>query len=434
MKYLLLIISLITVSASAQQRLSLEEAINVALKNSLDIQLAKNTVDQNTVLNNYGVAGGLPSVNGSLTDNEQVSSINQKFNVGDSATRTISTTNVAGNNLNAAVTGSIILYNGMRIVSTKKRLEQLQHQSEELLNSQVQNIIAGVMSKYFDVVRQQSYMKTIDQSIEASKERLNILEVRKSAGLANNADIFQAQIDLNTLNQSKESQFLVIDQAKTDLLTLLTLKPDSTLHVQDSIIIDRDIMLDSVITNLSTNPDIIAADQQIRINELIVKETAAQRYPTLGVNGGYSYSRSQSAAGQTILNTRYGPTVGISLTVPIYNGSALKRQQRAAEINVNNAELQKKALIRDYEANAVKTYQAYANSMKQYITEQRNYKLTQDLLNLVMERFRLKVATIIELRDAQQSFEQAGYRLVNLAYVAKASEIELKRLSRKLGN
>jgi len=432
MKYILFIISLISISASAQQRLSLEDAINVALKNSLDIQLAKNSVEQNTVLNNYGVAGGLPQVAGSLTDNEQVSSIKQKFNVGDSSTRSISTTNVAGNTLNAGVTGSIVLYNGMRIVSTKKRLEQLQHQSEQLLNSQVQNIIAAVMTKYFDVVRQQSYLKTIDRSIDASKERLNILEVRKSAGLANNADIFQAQIDLNTLNQSKESQFLVIDQAKTDLLTLLTLKPDSTLGVEDSIIIDNNILMDSVMTNLTTNPDIIAADQQIRINELIVKETAAQRYPTLSVNGGYSYSRTQSAAGQTILNTRYGPTVGVSLSIPIYNGSALKRQQQAAEINVNNAELQKKALIRDYEANAVKTYQAYANTLKQYLTEQRNYKLAQDLLDLVLERFRLKVATIIELRDAQQSFEQAGYRLVNLAYVAKASEIELKRLSRKL--
>jgi len=434
MKYILFIISLISISASAQQRLSLEDAINVALKNSLDIQLAKNSVEQNTVLNNYGVAGGLPQVAGSLTDNEQVSSIKQKFNVGDSSTRSISTTNVAGNTLNAGVTGSIVLYNGMRIVSTKKRLEQLQHQSEQLLNSQVQNIIAAVMTKYFDVVRQQSYLKTIDRSIDASKERLNILEVRKSAGLANNADIFQAQIDLNTLNQSKESQFLVIDQAKTDLLTLLTLKPDSTLGVEDSIIIDNNILMDSVMTNLTTNPDIIAADQQIRINELIVKETAAQRYPTLSVNGGYSYSRTQSAAGQTILNTKYGPTVGVSLSIPIYNGSALKRQQQAAEINVNNAELQKKALIRDYEANAVKTYQAYANTLKQYLTEQRNYKLAQDLLDLVLERFRLKVATIIELRDAQQSFEQAGYRLVNLAYVAKASEIELKRLSRKLTN
>jgi len=434
MKYILFIISLISISAGAQQRLTLDDAINVALKNSLDIQLAKNSVTQNTILNNYGVAGGLPQVAGTLTDNEQVSSIRQKFNVGDSTTRSISTTNVAGNNLNAGITGSIVLYNGMRIVSTKKRLEQLQHQSEQLLNSQVQNIIAAVMTKYFDVVRQQSYMKTIDRSIDASKERLNILEVRKSAGLANNADIFQAQIDLNTLNQSKESQFLVIDQAKTDLLTLLTLKPDSTLGVEDSIIIDNNILLDSVMTNLTTNPDIIAADQQIKINELIVKETAAQRYPTLAVNGGYSYSRTQSAAGQTILNTRYGPTVGVSLSIPIYNGSALKRQQQVAEINVNSAALQKKALIRDYEANAVKTYQAYSNTLKQYLIEQRNYKLAQDLLDLVMERFRLKVATIIELRDAQQSFEQAGYRLVNLAYVAKASEIELKRLSGKLGN
>ncbi|WP_153795864.1 TolC family protein [Foetidibacter luteolus] len=431
MKRLFIILSFVSISATAQQ-LKLQDAINIALKNSLDIQLAKNVVDQNAVLNHYGVAGGLPLVSATLTDNEQLSSINQKFNVGDSATRTIKTNNVASNNLAANVTAGIVLYNGMRIVSTKKRLEQLQSQSEQILNSQVQNTIAAVMTKYFDVVRQENYTKTIQQSIEASKERLKILEVRKSAGLANNADIFQAQIDLNTLNQALESQKLVIDQAKTDLLTLLTLKADSSVTVIDTIEIDQAVMLDSVLNNLTTNADIIAADQQVRINQLIVKETAAQRYPTLSANGGYSYSRNQNAAGQTILNTRYGPTIGINLAIPIYNGSAVKRQQRAAEIGVNNAELQKRILIRDYEANAVKTYQAYQNTLNQYKTERRNYQLTQDLLSLVMERFRLRVATIIELRDAQQSFEQAGYRLVNLAYAAKASEIELKRVANKL--
>jgi outer membrane protein len=37
------------------------------------------------------------------------------------------------------------------------------------------------------------------------------------------------------------------------------------------------------------------------------------------------------------------------------------------------------------------------------------------------------------VREAQRSFIDAGYRLVNLAFEAKSAEIELKRLSSKLG-
>ena len=49
-----------------------------------------------------------------------------------------------------------------------------------------------------------------------------------------------------------------------------------------------------------------------------------------------------------------------------------------------------------------------------------------------MQKFELAQATIIEVRQAQQSFENAGYRLVNLQYTAKIAEIELNRLVSKL--
>jgi outer membrane protein len=429
MKKILVICLLINIHAMAQQTLRLQEAINIALKNSLDILVSKNNVEVNTILNNYGVAGGLPVVTGSATDNEQLTSINQKYS---DASRNTQRNNAASNGLSANITGSLLLYNGMRVVATKDRLEQLQMQSEEYLNSQVQNIIASVMTGYYDIVRQQSYAKTILQSIEVSKDRLQILQTRQSVGLANNADIFQAQLDLNALNQALQTQQLVIDQAKTGLLALLTLDPKSSIDIQDTILVDKNILLDSVLNRLSSNADIIAANLQIKINELIVKETAAQRYPSINLNTGYNYNRNQNSAGFSLLNQSYGPFVGLSLSIPIYNGSAHKRQQKAAEINIKNAELQKQILIRDYSSNAVKQYQAYVNTLNQLETEKKNYQLAQQLLDLVLQRFQLRVATIIDVRVAQQSFEEAGYRLVNLNYAAKAAEVELKRLSNTL--
>ena len=196
---------------------------------------------------------------------------------------------------------------GLRVKATKKRLEELEKQSQEYVSSQIQNVIAAVMTSYYDVVRQQSYLKTFDQSIGVAEKKLEIVKAQQSVGLANNADLFQAQLDLNNLLQSKVQQQLVIDQAKTCLLSLLTLKPDSTVVISDTIIVDQSVLLGNVLDSLSNNPDIIAADQQIRINELIEKETAAQRYPTIRASTGYNYNRTQSTAGQTLLNQQNGP-------------------------------------------------------------------------------------------------------------------------------
>jgi len=318
------------------------------------------------------------------------------------------------------------------VIATKKRLEQLQQQNQQLLNAQIQGTIAAVMTKYYDVVRQQTYLRTIFQSIDVSKKRLEILQVRKDIGLSNNADILQAQLDLNALIQSQQSQELVISQAKTDLLNLIFMKPDSPIAINDTIVVDKAVNLDSVRNRLNAHPLLLAANQQVQINELIEKETAALRYPTVRGTTGYNFTSSKSAAGFSLLNQSYGPFVGINLSVPIYNGNISKRQQQVAAINTRNAAIQRDNLVLDYETGVVRTYQSYVNTLNQLQTEQKNYTLSTQLLDLVLQKFQLGQATIIDVKQAQQSFENEGYRLVNLNYSAKVAEIELKRLANQL--
>jgi outer membrane protein len=408
--------------------ITLDDAVSIALKNSLEIQIAKNDVEANTLLNNYGVAGGLPLIAATASNVEQIQNITQELQTGPGTKRR----GAEGNNTNAGITASLLLYNGKRVVATKKRLAELQYQSNEVLNSQIQNTIAAVMTSYYDVVRQLSYMNTVRFSILASQKRLEIIQVRQTAGMANNADLFQAQIDLNTLTQTLINQQLAVDVAKSELLRLLTLDPKSPVAVRDTILVDQTINIENVLEKLAVNADIKAADNQIRISELIVRETAALRYPTVRLNLGYNYIRNQSSAGFTLLNKVTAPSAGITLAVPIYNGSTFKRQQQVAEINTSSAKSQKQVLIRDYSAQAMKMFQTYQSSLQQLETQKANYKLSQQLLDLTLQRFQLIQATIIDVREAQRSFEEAGYRLINLNYAAKSSEIELKRLTNTL--
>lgn len=425
---LFIFLSILFFANGFSQQLNLQDAVTIALKNSLDLQLSKNNL-QIAVIGNYiGMAGGLPLVVGTATDNYSFIGVHQKLNTGDEILRT----GANANNINANFNGSILLFNGNRVHATKKRLEELQLQSNDQLNSEIQNVMAAVMTSYYDVLRQQGYIKTISEAIVVAEKKLEIVKTQQSVGLANNADLFQSQVDLNNLLQSQQSQQIIIDQAKAELLRLLTLKPDSVITVQDTILVDRQLVLDDILNRLSSNADILAADEQIKINSLIVKETAAQRYPTIRGSIGYSYSQNNAAAGQLLLNQSYGPLVGISLNIPFYNGSIYKRQQKIAEINTKNASIQKNILIRDYSANVVKTYQAYITTLKQLESQQRNYELAHQLLNLVLQRFQLRQATILELSQAQQSFVTSGFSLINYSFVAKSAEIELKRVANQL--
>src|SRR5205085_10679218 len=134
------------------------------------------------------------------------------------------------------------------------------------------------------VVRHQSYLQTLNASINAAYERLKIVKAQQAVGYANNADLYQSQLDLNALLQSKQAQQVIIDQAKTDFLTSLNLKTDSAVVITDTIIPGNHILLDSVLNELPNNPQVLAADEQIKINQFIEKETAALRYPSLRFN------------------------------------------------------------------------------------------------------------------------------------------------------
>ncbi len=428
MKQLLIILFFINSYSFGQQPLQLNNAINIALKNSYDIEVAKNNVQINSINNNYAIAGGLPIITGSASDNEQITNVNQSLNTGTHIQRR----GAAANNASGSVEGSFLLYNGMRVTGTKNRLEELEKQNQEYLNATIENTIATVMTQYYDVVRQQSYLRTLDTSIAVQQQQLNIVKTQLNVGLANNADLFQTQLDLNELLQAKQTQQLIIDQAKTSLLTTLTLKPDSIVVIEDTIIVDSTLMLNDVMNNLHGSPDIIAAGIQVNINRLLEKEIAAQRYPSVYANSGYNFNRSQTAEGNVLLNQTHGPFIGLSLSVPVYNGGIYKRQQRVAEINTKNAQLQESILVRNNTSNAVKNYQAYQNSIQQLQTQKESYALAKQLLDLVLLKFQLRVAGIIDVKNARQSFENAGYTLVNLSYAAKAAEIEMKRLTYQL--
>ena len=425
--YLLLFLPLIS---AGQPVVTLKNAIDTTLKNSFDIRIAGNNVEISKVNNSFGMAGGLPTISASVTDNQSVTNVNQKLNSGTE----IKKSSANGNTMNSSVTAGMALFNGFKVFATKERLSLLQKQSELLFNLQVQNSIASVMAKYYDIVRQKEYLKIMQTSLDVSQKKLDIVTERKNVGMANDADYLQALIDVNTAKQSLKSQELVVQQTKMDLLQLMSRKKYYAYSIDDSIVVDKSIQLNSILSFLSQNPQYLSAEQQVKINEQVIKEVTSLRYPSLRLNTGYNLNRTQSDAGLYLLNQNYGPYAGLTLQIPIYNGNAYKIQKEAAVFNLDNAKLQQESLLNLLTAGAVKTYESYNTTLQQLESQQNTIQFSQKLINVVMQRFQVNQATILDVKAAQSSFESTGYQLVNLKFAAKISEIELKRLMYQLGN
>jgi len=420
-KYIILFFPFLT---NAQQQLTLKNAIDTTLKNNFDIQIAKNNVEIAKINNAYGVAGGLPSLNATAGDNAGISNINQKSNTGQET----NLNNVNDNNINAGITASMVLFNGFRVIATKERLSCLQKQSEIFLNQQIQNSIAAIMFKYFDIIRQQSYLKIIQNSLDVSNKKLDIINEKDKVGMANAVDLLQAQIDVNAAEQNLKAQQLIIDVEKADLLLLMSAKKISQVSINDSITVDQSLQLDSIINYLNRNPEYLSAEQQIKINEQTIKEISSQRFPSVRINTSYDFIHDESSAGSLLMNQNYGPYAGVTLQIPIFNGFIYKKQKEVAVLNVNNSKLEKENLLNTLTTEAIKTYQSYITTLEQLKVQQTNFSLAKKLVDVVVQNFQVNQATILDVKAAQTSYESAGYLLVNLQYAAKSAEIELKEL------
>ncbi len=417
------------INAKAQKALSLNEAVATALKNSYDVQLVENSLAIAKNNNDLGVAGALPTISATANDNKTNSTLQQQY---ADASRNTTKSGVDGTTVTAGLTASVVVFNGYRIMATKERLAAIEKQNTVLLQAQMQNTAALVMQQYYNVVRQQAYLTTIEKSIEASKQRLDIVNTKTQIGLSNQLDVLQSNLDLNALIQAKQNQLLVIDQAKADLLNSMVMAPTEQITIKDSIVVYDQLKLADVEAKMKLNPSLQSAEQNININQYIEKETRALMYPTLRANTGYNFSSNKSAAGFSLLNETYGPYLGVSLSVPIYAGTASKRNYKNAKINTDIAKITYKSTEHDMTTEMYKTFQAYQNNLKQAPIEQSNYAMSQDLLGLVMQKYQLGQATMVDVKQAQQSFENAGFRLVSLRYAAKIAEIELKRISNQL--
>lgn len=429
-RFLLVVLTIVISNAiNAQEKLSLADAVKIAVQNSYDIKLVENTAAIAKNNNSLGVAGGLPTVSSTVNNNNTQSTINQTF---PDPSRNTTRSGVEGTTVNGSLNVSMILFNGFRVAATKSRLESIEKQTAASLQNQMLNTSSIVMQQYYNVVRQEAYLKTIQKSIEASEQRVAIVKTRQQVGVANQTDVLQSNIDLNALLQAKQNQLLVIDQAKADLYNSMVVPATSNYTLDETIAVDQNIKMAEVEAKMKDHPLLQSAQQLINVNQFIEKETRATMYPTLRANTGYTYSSNKSGAGFILLNESYGTFLGINLALPIYNGGASKRAYNNAKLATNSAKLQLENTTLDLNTELFKTFKNYLNSVKQTPVEQENYKMSQELLGLVMQKYQLGQATMVDVKQAQQSFETAGFRLTSLQFTAKIAEIELKRLSNQL--
>ena len=410
----------------AQELLTLENAVKIALENNYDIKLSANNlrIDENNV--NLGAAGILPAVTGNLTNNNSIQNSKQVRANGEVDERN----NARNTSLNYGVGISWTIFDGFGMFARHNQLQEFQKLGEANLQLTILARVADVITNYFALVQQQQQLNANLTAIDISRFRIKTAQSRFEIGKAARLEVLNAQVDLNTDTTNYLRQQDLYRNTQITLNELLARDVNITFKVADTVIIDNNLTLAAVSElALRQNPSLQAAMVSRRIAELDLKQVRANRFPRIGLNTGYNFNQSQSALGFATQNTGRGFTYGVTASVNIFNGFLQRRNEQNASLGIDNAQLNLNKINQSIKAQLAGAFQTYTTNLALLNMETRNQAIAQQNLNITLEKFRLGSIAPIELREAQLNLVAAQVRLSTAMYQAKLAEISLKEIS-----
>ena len=422
---------LISLPLFPQELLTLDDAIALGLKSNYSIQVARNNADTAKIHNFIGNAGMLPQVNLSATGKDAGNNMQQDY-----ATPNTPELKKSGVHSDALTYGANLnwtLFDGFNMFATLKELQVFEDMGDINAKIAIETTVSFIIDAYFDVVRQKELAKNIRDAIKIYDEKLTIADKKFNLGSGSRLDYLQSKVDLNVQKINLIKQVTNFANAKIALNQLLSRSEDIDFNVADTIPITYMPSIDELKkTIFQQNTSLQLSEKNIRISKITLKQFQSLRYPNLSVGLGYNFSKTDNAAGPTLLNQNTGFGPSFNITYNIFNGFTLNHFIRNAKLNIQSYNLEFNDAKLQVSSNLLKAYKTYQTDLEALKLIEENYDLAKETVTVALERYRLGASSALDLSVAQQSYEDAENAVILARYDAKVAETELLCLNGQL--
>jgi outer membrane protein TolC len=422
----LLIFLFCIVKINAQEVLTIEDAMKIALQNNFDIKIASNNLDINKVNATTGNAGMLPRVTATLVDTNSIQNSSQTRQDGT----TTSLDNAKNNSLNYGIGLDWTIFDGFKMFARLDQLKELQKLGEAELKRTMILKISAVNAVYFDLVQQQQQLAALDTTIVISNQRLILAQNRFAIGKVSKLEVLNAQVDLNTDKVTLLRQKEAYSNRKIVLNQILARDSNVDFKVVNQVPVDDKLVLSELMALAEKqNPQLEAQIINKRVSELELKQIKGERYPMVSVNTGYNFLDNQSSLGFTSQFTAKGLNYGLRASLNLFDGLAQNRNEKIAKILIENAKIaiEQQSLLLNSELTIA--FQTYLTNLELIQLEETNEAIAKQNLNITVDKFRIGTITTLEFRAAQLNYINAKVRYSNAQFQAKLSEIALRELA-----
>ncbi|WP_187696402.1 TolC family protein [Xanthovirga aplysinae] len=431
-KYVLAVGLLVNTNvAIAQETLTKEQAVSIALENNYEIKVASNNVK--IAENNAGIlnSGMLPQVSANAGAN--LSNNDTEVTTMEGQKRSLD--GLTSQSYNASIGVNYTLFDGMGRAYNYRKLQESQRLSELDARQIIENTLLSLFTSYYEVARLMENENRQKQTLETSNQRLLRAKYNYEYGQGSKLDLLNAEVDVNRDSIDLMEIRRQLINTKRDLNVILGRDVNVTFEVDTTVRYTSGLSQENLLANAKEkNVELLKARKNRQLNEYDVKISQTGWVPKVSLNGSYGWSQSENANVQFPRQSTVGLSANLNMAWNIFDGGKTRTNVQNAKIAVHNREIQQKQFEQIIERNVNNAWSSYQNALFILRAEEKNVQTNELNFERSLEQYKLGQINSIQFRDAQLNLLNAQNSFNQAKYEAKKTELQLLQLSGNLLN
>jgi outer membrane protein TolC len=430
---LLLLANFVGAQENQFQKFSLKEAVDFAKKSNYSLQNNKLDVLSSQKKVNEILALGLPQVNASanIINNVKIpvqvvpNFLQSVMGGPDNLELAFARPFTSG----ITVSANQLLFDGTFFLGVKASKEFVNLSQLNLSRTKIETEV-NVSKAYYLCLLLEANELMMGKNIESLKKTKSDLEQFYKNGFSEKVDVDRLTLQLSNLSLQKDK---IHDQKQ---VALMVLKLQMGMPVSDSIVltdgledlyqISKSMAIEEKV-NYSTRIEYKMLKQQLSLNELDKKRYLVGYMPSFYLFGNIQRNAFGDDFGSLYNQFYPGTSVGLSMSLPIFDGLRKHAQTQQARIGITKTENDIKNFENVIDQQVFQSKSNFLRSSQQIEIQRGNLKLAQEIYERMDLKYKNGVGSSLELTTAQTDLENARTNFLTTVYEYFVAEMELRK-------
>jgi outer membrane protein len=392
--------------------ITLQDAIRIALAQNNAVRFARNSLRLDSLSIRSARNAFLPNLSASSSASQDVAN------------------GQGGNPFSASVGASsgITLYNGGQNRNILRQARTNAAAGIEDVTRTRQSVVFAVASDYLALITQQQQLRVQQENLTAQEQELTQLQEFVRRGTRPIGDLYQEQAAVASTRLAMVNARRATEVAKVNLIQELVLDPrleytfETPVDSAAPVPVDtttpplQAFNLDSLITvAFQQRADLRAQALRVQAAQTEIAIAEGGRMPTVSGSAGYGtgFNSSSDEGFATQLNQRRGGSVGVNVSVPIFDRGAVSIARQRAQVQLENELLTLRDLEQSVALDVRRAFLDYVSAGEQLAAATAQQRAAALALEAAQTRYRVGLATFVEVTLARATLIQAQSAVVS---------------------